>query len=362
MDEAAVHELLSGRTSGAAATLLRGGLRLAACVYSSVMMVRNAAYEREWLKVHRAAAPVISLGNITTGGTGKTPMAAWLANWFVAEGRKPGLLSRGYRTLDAAQSDQGSASRSPGGNDEKLVLDRLCPGVPHLQQKDRYQSSLRAVQEFGCDVLLLDDGFQHRRLHRDLDLVLIDALQPWGYGHVLPRGLLRESRSGLARADLILITRADQCSEQERTALRSELRRFCGDVECLEIAFKPSRCVDLNWQPHSLSSVAGKKAIAFCGIGNPRGFERTVLSTGVKCEQIEHFADHHHYSPDDLSKLAQLVRASSAEVVLTTQKDLVKIAPTLWQGPLLLAVEIGVEFISGREVLESRLHQLFKNS
>ena len=287
MDEAALHDLLSGRHQDFVAKLLRCGLHIASWGYTSLMAMRNHAYDRRWLTTHRVAVPVISIGNITTGGTGKTPLAAWLANWLVAAGHRPGLLSRGYRSLDPsedanrqAQARQG-ASRSTSaeltqGNDEKLVLDRLCPGVPHLQRRDRVSSARRAIAEFDCDVLLLDDGFQHRRLHRDLDLVLIDALQPWGYGHVLPRGLLRESLSGLRRSDLIIVTRANQCLEEQRQVLLQRLREFRNHNEIVEIAFVPHRLVNLDWQPQPLDFILGKRAISFCGIGNPAGFHQTV--------------------------------------------------------------------------------------
>ena len=454
MDEATLHELLSGRRTDLGSRLLRSVLHIASWVYASAMTLRNLAYRKKWLSIHQASVPVISLGNITTGGTGKTPFAAWLANWLIAENHHPGLLSRGYRALEHDSSipdsrhpnspvlnqshnadtptgldahrandtpllnpssdahrparpapidqhrandtpilnpssdahrpavpapvpeafDQHRANDTPilnpssdahrpavpvPGNDEKLVLDRLCPGVPHLQQRDRVDSARRIVHEFGCDVLLLDDGFQHRRLHRDLDLVLIDALQPWGYGQILPRGLLREPLSGLRRADLILITRADQCSSDQRRELLSQLRRIRGTDEWVEIAFRPSRLVDLNWQDHPLSSVMGKKAYSFCGIGNPAGFRKTVESLGAICKTTKAYPDHHHYNEQDLADLAEAAREMSAEVVLTTQKDLVKIPVSAWTGPPLRAVEIGVQFLSGIELLESKLRALF---
>ena len=201
MDEAALHELLSGQRHDVAARLLRSALYGPSLAYSAVMRLRNLAYDRGWLRIERVGVPpslstgeiplsnpseayeayeptipvpVISLGNLTTGGTGKTPLAAYLTNWLIREGCRPGLLSRGYRSLPV-QDGTGIT----GGNDEKRVLDQLCPGVPHLQQRDRVCSARRAVVEYGCDILILDDGFQHRRLHRDLDLVLIDALRPW---------------------------------------------------------------------------------------------------------------------------------------------------------------------------------------
>jgi tetraacyldisaccharide 4'-kinase len=349
MDEAAIHELLSGRRRDVGATLLRGALSVGSWGYASVMHLRNMAYDRRWLSIQQVAAPVISLGNITTGGTGKTPTAAWLANWLVAEGHRPGLLSRGYRSLE-----QEPGGDIPAGNDEKMVLDRLCPNVPHLQQRDRVASGRRLVQEFGCNVLILDDGFQHRRLHRDLDVVLVDALQPWGFEHVLPRGLLREIKSGLRRADLIVITRADQCTTIEREVIKSELQRIRGTSDCVEIAFAPTRLVGLDGSVQPVNWAATKPGLAFCGIGNPDGFRRTLATIGMTTE-LKVFPDHHHYQAADLDTLAERARSLSAEVVLTTLKDFVKIRPESWTGPPLYAVEIGVQFFAGQELMIERL-------
>lgn len=355
MDEAALHELLSGRRRDVAATLLRPTLSVASWGYAGAMALRNVAYDRRWLRVEQVGAPVISLGNITTGGTGKTPTAAWLANWLLSEGHRPGLLSRGYRSLEQ-QADSNSPS-APAGNDEKLVLDRLCPNVPHLQQRDRVASGRRLVQDFGCNVLILDDGFQHRRLHRDLDVVLIDALQPWGFGHILPRGLLRESLSGLRRADLIVITRADQCPASDREALRSVLKQYRGTTDCVEIAFAPTRLLGIDGSPQPLDSVSGQKSLAFCGIGNPNGFRQTLASLNTSAE-LKVFPDHHHYQTADLDALAQQARSLSVSFVLTTLKDLVKIDPTTWAGPPLFAVEIGVQFLTGQELLIEQLRRV----
>jgi tetraacyldisaccharide 4'-kinase len=351
MDEAALHDLLSGRRRDLSARILRGALSMASWGYTLATGLRNRAYEQGWLPIHRASVPVISLGNITTGGTGKTPTAAWLANWLLAQGVRPGLLSRGYRSLQP--DPQGMA---PAGNDEKLVLDRLCPFVPHLQQRDRVTSAERLVREFDCNVLILDDGFQHRRLHRDLDLVLIDALQPWGFRHVLPRGLLRESIKGIQRASLVLLTRSDQCSADDKQRLREELRSLRGSDECVEVAFVPTRLVSVDGQESSLHSVAGQRVHSFCGIGNPAGFRQTLATLGVSTE-LQVFPDHHHYGPADLQELQSRSRAAGVQLVLTTLKDLVKIPPDGWSGPPLFAVEIGVRFEAAEQLLVNQIRQ-----
>lgn len=345
MDEAALYELLSGCRRDVGAKLLRGGLHLASWGYGAAMSLRNRAYDRARFRIARVDAPVISLGNITTGGTGKTPLAAWLAGWLNEAGRLPGLLSRGYRSLDGA------------ANDEKLVLDRLCVGVPHIQQRDRVSAAKRLVSEQACDAIILDDGFQHRRLHRDLDLVLVDALQPWGYGHLLPRGLLREPLSELRRADLVLLTRADCATDEQRAEIRRELKRWRGTDDCVEVAFVPQRLLGLDGSVSPMSDLAGCRLFGFCGIGNPRGFRQTLEKLGAACE-LKPFPDHHHYSAAELAALSQAARDASADRVLTTLKDLVKIVPEAWTGPPLFAVDIGVEFPSGRELLESRLQRL----
>ncbi len=354
MDEAALQELLSGHRRDVVSRLLRGGLHLASFGYKAAMRLRNFAYDRAWLRVTKVDAPVISLGNITTGGTGKTPMAAWLANWLGEQGRVPGLLSRGYRSLDGA------------ANDEKLVLDRLCPGVPHVQQQDRVTAARRLVGEHRCDVLILDDGFQHRRLHRDLDIVLIDALQPWGYGHVLPRGLLREPLAGLKRADLIVLTRSDQVAPEQLRVLLDQLARVRGTDEAVQVAFVPQRLIALNANasreiPLALEAVRGQRVFAFCGIGNPQGFARTVASLmevdRFDAGLLRAFPDHHHYTEDDVADVASEAKAARAEIVLTTMKDYVKLRPEMWDGPPLYAIEIGVELLAERELLEDRLRR-----
>lgn len=348
MDEADLHELLSGRRRDVGARLLRGGLHLASFGYGVGMTLRNFAYARRCLSVTKVSARVISLGNITTGGTGKTPMAAWLANWLKNAGRSPGLLSRGYRSLDGA------------ANDEKLVLDRLCPDVPHVQQQDRVSAARRLVNDQSCDALILDDGFQHRRLHRDLDLLLIDAMQPWGYGYLLPRGLLREPLVGLRRADVVLLTRADGASSEQRSEIRRVLKRWRGTDDCVELAFVPHRLVGLDGSTQPVTHLNGRRLFGFCGIGNPLGFRRTMGSLGSVVEFRE-FADHHHYSEADVASLSRSARECSADMVLTTLKDLVKIDPRSWSGPPLFAVDIGVEFLSGRDLLETRLRELVRD-
>lgn len=369
VDETAFRALISGERRGAIAAAQRGGLGLLSLFYGLGVRVRNRAFDLGWKTTHRAAVPVISVGNITAGGTGKTPFVAFLANWFRKRGVHVGLLSRGYRAArsPASHSDgrhgpgvAGSiAHQKPGfcqANDESLVLDCLCPGVPHLQLPDRVAGAKRAVAEHGVDLLILDDGFQHRRLHRDLDVVLVDALSPFGYGRLLPRGLLREPLSGLRRADLIVLTRVDQCSPGKRNRILDALHRYAPRCEIAEVAFRPHGLVDSAGNTAALSSLAGRPVVAFCGIGNPGSFRRTLHGCDVR--EFRAFPDHHHYTAADLAAIAASIERTNSALAVTTLKDLVKIDASHIAGRPLWAVQIAAEFQRGRAALEQRLESL----
>ncbi len=347
MNEADFKALVSGEKRGVAAMLFRGGLRTLSFGYTLAATVRNRLFDAGWKKTHQPGVPVVSVGNITTGGTGKTPMVAFLANWFEEQGVKPAILSRGYRAVDG------------GANDEKLVLDLLCPGIVHLQNPDRVASATTAVKTHQAQVLILDDGFQHRRLARDLDLLLIDATNPWGYGAVLPRGLLREPLSGMRRADFAILTRADQVPEAELAQIRQVIRKHHPQLEIAEAAFVPTRLVNAEGVTATFEEFQERPIAAFCGIGNPQGFRQTLEDRGLPVEaRFRTFADHHHYGESDLESLGEWVGKEQAAGIFTTQKDLVKIPRTHIAGVPLWAVEIGVKWQAGEELLLDRLIKL----
>lgn len=348
MNETAFRELISGEKRGVSATLLRSLLSFCSVYYRSAVGARNSLYNRGVLSARRAAVPVVSVGNITTGGTGKTPFVAHLCRWFRERDVHVVLLSRGYRALDAAY------------NDEKLVLDQLCPDVPHLQDADRVKSARIACDEHGAQVLVLDDGFQHRRLARNLDVVLIDAVAPWGYGYLLPRGLLREPVAALRRADLIVLTRADQVASQRKQQILDRIARIRGDSDVAEVAFVPQRLRNSEGQSAGLDSLAGQRVAAFCGIGNPAAFQATLEKAGFIVEQddLQVFADHHHYTAVELASIGERAVESRCAAILTTQKDLVKINRADLNGCPLWAVEIGTDVLAGEELLERVLSKI----
>ena len=333
-------ELISGRQQGTLPSLARFGLWCLSPFYSAAVRIRNAAYTIGAKRTHRATVPVISVGNITTGGTGKTPVVAMIANWLTKHGRMPCLLSRGYKAIDES------------GNDERRLLDRLCPGVPHIQNPDRVAASQQATNE-QADVLVLDDGFQHRRLGRDLNLALIDATNPFGYDFILPRGLLREPLSGLHRADLILLTRCDQVDAGELARTKSQLDNYGKPI--VEVVFEPTRLVKIDASTADFSSVTDQTVGAFCGIGNPQSFQTTLKTAGIEPVFFESFPDHSHYDTLERKQLAGLIREHQVNTVICTEKDLVKFRPDDFADVTLLGVRIEAVVTEGAAELERAL-------
>lgn len=292
---------------------LARALSPAAWVYGQAAIFQRRRKER---KAVRLSCPVLSVGNITCGGTGKTPTVARVVTDWLALGRRPAILSRGYGARDLGR-----------GNDERQVLDRALPGVLHLQGRDRVALGREAISR-GADALVLDDGFQHVRLARDVDLVLLDALEPFGHGRTLPAGLLREPLDVLREATLFALTRPDQVRLRTLTTLRSYLRsRFPGIPQC-EIQMKAAGWCALGAAGSVPSgALEGRSVLAFCGIGNPEAFRRQLLALGLEPRVFLTFPDHHPYSPGDLASIARQAAQRGLTQVVMTEKDAVKIAP-----------------------------------
>jgi len=335
--------LVRGESRGPGAALGRLGLRLASVPYGVAMRLRNRMYEHRWRAVHRAAVPVVSVGNLTAGGTGKTPCVEYVAGFYRRRDRRVAVLSRGYG--------------SPGGrNDEALVLEENLPDVPHLQGADRVALAGTAVEELESEVLVLDDGFQHRRLARDLDLVLIDATEPWGYGYLLPRGLLREPRSSLRRAGLVVLTRCDQADRERVDALRCEVRRYAPAVPVVETRHGPVELVNSARAVAPLDGLRNWPVAAFCGIGNPQAFRRTLVDLGADVRAFRAYPDHFPYTRSDVESLRSWLKDLPADgLAVTTQKDLVKLRVDRLAGRELWSLRIRLQVLAGLGEFEDRL-------
>jgi tetraacyldisaccharide 4'-kinase len=340
-DDSRYLRLISGRSRGVGASAGRAGLRALETVYKAIIASRNAWYDRwaipTWLDI-----PVISLGNLTVGGTGKTPMALWLCERLIARGLKPAVLSRGYRA-----SQEGMA-------DEMLVVARRCAEAVAVANPDRVAAGEMAIREYGAQVAILDDGFQHRRIGRELDIVLIDATRPYGYGHVLPRGLLREPVSSLRRADAVVLTRIDQCPPADLKALESEAARLAPALPVLRATHRPAGLVDLRGQP--VETPPGERLGCFAGIARPQSFQYTLREFGLDCVSVMWWPDHHPYSVEDGDRILAWARSERLDGLITTEKDAVKLAGLGLDWPVPVAV-LRIE-LSFPEADEARIEKL----
>lgn len=271
---------------------------------------------------------MLSVGNLTFGGTGKTPFVIHACAALRARGRRPAILSRGYRSL------------GPEGNDEARVIAAHLPDVPHLQDPDRHAAGRSIAAE--VDLFVLDDGFQHLPLHRDADIVLVDATDPFGGGHCPPVGRLREPLRALARADLVVITRADLV---DRDSLGGTMRALRERT--------PAPIATAAFEPACSEALDGRAVFLASGIGNPDAFRLTVERMGARVVRERRFRDHHRYAPRDVRELAE-----PGLPVVVTEKDATKLAP-LWTPPTpLLVVRIAFRALDGAADIEALFDRL----
>ena len=343
-------DLVSGRRRGLGATLLRAGLRAAEAPYTAAVCWRNRRYDSAAARTHRVPVPVVSVGNLTLGGTGKTPMVQWIAGWFRRHHVRVSVISRGYGAEAGLQ------------NDEALELEQRLPDVPHVEDPDRVEAARMAVEELGCQLIVLDDAFQHRRIARDLDLVMLDALEPFGFGHVFPRGTLREPVGGLRRAQLVVLSRADMLESPQREDIRREVHRHAPEADWLETIHAPATLTSFTGRQEPIESLRGQPIAAFCGLGNPAGFRHTLEVCGYHVTAFREFPDHHRYGRADIGSLRAWADELDVTAVACTHKDLVKLGvDRLGERPL-WAVTIGLEFLAGRDRLETRLKCLLPDN
>ncbi len=298
----------------------RSALWLPGKLNETIVRLRNRGYERNLLKHFHAEAPVISVGNITAGGTGKTPLVIWLAQYLISRGRNPAVLSRGY--------GKGSTQ---GGNDENTMLRRRLPGTPIVENANRTKGAETATGKYHADVLLLDDGFQHRRLARDLDIVLLDATTPLGGGQMLPAGLLREPATGLRRADAIMLTKTDLVTKSRLQEIKHEISALAPETplftsEHHPVALHPVGNKFGEKPPETdLRRLKGNRWAAFCAIGNPRSFRMTLEKCGAELSFFRAFRDHHNYKKEEIERILSNALKYNCKGVIITEKDAVKI-------------------------------------
>lgn len=298
-------------------------------LFGAGVYVRNRAYDLGLIRQRRIPARVLSIGNLTVGGSGKTPMTMWLALRLQSRGFRPAVLSRGYRrrsrgTLLVSSGEGPLYSTELCGDEPYLMATRL-PGVPICVDADRYRGATFLLQRFRPDVILLDDGFQHRRLYRNLDVVLLDPDQHRKNSLLLPAGPFRESMAALRRAGIVCLIHSKECVDQIEI-VTSTIRKFYeGEV------FRLKRRTSHLWQPilnkkESLDGCLGCRAVVMAGIGHPQPLIAALHSAGVETAALLLYPDHARYEKKDIDRLQQVWRDSRAERIITTAKDWVKLA------------------------------------
>jgi tetraacyldisaccharide 4'-kinase len=314
-------------------------------IYGGVTRARLAAYRRGWLSVSKLPVPVISVGNLTTGGTGKTPLVEWVCH-AIAGGRELAgdrennpqpetrkricVLTRGYGRPDGqsqvvvSDGKQLLASVDKSGDEPYLLAKNLMGIAAVVCNPNRYAAGEWAIRNLGSEVFVLDDGFQHLELARNLDIVAIDATNPWGNGKLLPYGRLREPRRGLSRAHCAVITRTDQA---ERVAdIQQIVSQFLGSGNVFLSRMVTTGLLSLDGKTVDRESLRASPVAAFCGVGNPRSFFTQLKNEGFQITLTRAFADHHHYSQTDINHLLTDATSNGAQLLLTTAKDATKLA------------------------------------
>ena len=327
-------------------------------LYRAITQTRLTAYEKGFFQITKLDVPVISVGNLTTGGTGKTPVVEWICRVLSASQKRVCVLTRGYRRMNpetrviVSDGSRVLATAAEAGDEPLLLAHNLNGIAAVISDADRVRAGKWAKEELHTDVFVLDDGFQHLRLARDLDLLVIDATNPWGGGRLLPSGRLREPRSGAARADCIVITRADH--QQDLDSLMKEIRRFNQDCPIFMSSMKVSSITRLGSGFEEATAGLLQPVAAFCGVGNPQSFFDQVRRAGFDPVFTQAFPDHHWYEQAEIESLCRKSRDEGAQSLITTAKDAVKLQALDFDLPCyVLNIEIQIEE-------ENRLQQLIE--
>ena len=319
-------------------------LASASLFYGLGVRARLQLYSRGVIRQKRLPGFVLSVGNITVGGTGKTPTVIMLARWAKEQGYSACVLSRGYKgkySERVVEVSDGTNVKVPwqACGDEPYLLAQKLKGIPVVVSRSRYAAGMYAAQEFGSNFFILDDGFQHLDLARDFDLVLINSMDPFGNGHLLPWGTLREPIFRIERANSVLITHSDQNSDKISNLI-SCLSKF-GHFPIFESKHQPRKIVFPNISEDFTPDWArGKQVVAFAAIGRPDGFKHTLRGLGFKIKHFFPFPDHHAYSKEEISKIAKIADQENAECMITTEKDWIKVEQIVDEGARVGYLEI----------------------
>lgn len=355
--------------ASAPAKLFRALALPASFVYSLVIRARNLLYDLGVCPQTHVGRATVAVGNVTLGGVGKTPFVGWLTRKCLNLGVTPGLVSRGYMAKkQSSLYDARSTSPQSNGalNDEALEQALRFPTTPHFLGSNRVEvaKALLAARP-NVDAIILDDAFQHRRIARDLNILLLDALNPFGGGRVVPAGFLREPLSGIKRADAVILSRADLVPDAERETIRKKVAKIAPKAVWAEIAQRPidvfeyerpdekdsspKRTDYLSWR----NAFATRRFVAFCGLGAPAGFRKTLARENLDVRSFLPFPDHCAYSEDDYRRILDEAARVNSDAFVVTLKDFVKLRDFISQSPApVFALGVGIEFLTGQEQFE----------
>lgn len=319
--------LVNGRSKGAGGALLCFLLLLASFIYGLFVKLISSFYQAGLFKSYQPPCRVIGVGNITWGGTGKTPLVEALAKFLKQQGKSPAVLIRGY------------------GDDEIKMLEGKFKDIPVLAGRDRIRTAKAALERYSPDTIILDDGFQHWRLRRDLDIVLIDTETVFGNRRLIPRGILREPLSSLSRADIFVLTKANQSSKQLQ-AIKQELRRYNSRAPIYEAIHAPCVLRDLlSAKAVEFTQIKDQPVALICGIARPESFAGTLTSLGAKVRLRFCFPDHYRYSKEDVKKIEDECLRKQVKIAVTTEKDIPRLNPVIrLKEPTLQFLALGIEF------------------
>lgn len=348
------NKLVEGNNKGFLFYLLFLPLYILSIVYGIGVKSRLFLYRIGIFKARRLGCNVISIGNITVGGSGKTPMTIYLSQRFVEKGKRPVILSRGYKgkinDIGVVSDGENIFLNPDNAGDEPYLMALKLKGVPVIVGRDRYKAGLYAIEKFNPDIIILDDGFQHIRLARDIDILLIDSRRAFGNGYLFPLGMLREPLSGLKRATLVLLkksgvwglplqvlSRGQESEEKNSSKLTGQMK----DLPIIPFTYKPVAIRNLaNGARLNIDFLKGKRVGTLSGIADPKSFKGTVEGLGAVVIREFAYPDHYNYSSYDLNKIVQQI--DGIDMLITTEKDAVKLTKILKGNLPIFALEIDI--------------------
>ncbi|OGW00607.1 MAG: tetraacyldisaccharide 4'-kinase [Nitrospinae bacterium RIFCSPLOWO2_01_FULL_39_10] len=323
-------------------------------IYGFGHFLRLTFYRTGILKTKTLPVPVISIGNLTAGGTGKTPAVIMIAEFLEGMGKKVAVLSRGYKGKAEGEinvvSDGNNVFMNPlQSGDEPYMMAARLKGIPVITGSDRYKTGKYAIEKFGTEVILLDDGYQHVQLNRNLNILLLDSNSPFGNGYILPRGTLREPPSYINRSDVIILTK----DKGQKSEVRSQKSEVC------KSRYVSESFIDMNNNKTiALDEAKGKKIFAFCGIASPDSFKNSLKEAVIDIKGFVSFEDHYQFSRDDIDSLISKAKETGSEILITTEKDAVRLKGFEPISFPIWILKIRMEISEGKEILLSKIREV----